>query len=216
MTVGELARLVNETFGIGCELDVVAMEGWRREMWFDQTGQPWVMPSPNMPTLDSATVFPGMVHVEGTMVSEGRGTTRPFELVGAPWVDPYALVESLESEKIPGWRLRPCFFQPTFQKHAGALCAGLQVHVTDRDAYPSVLAGIAVLRAIYAQSPDEFAWKQPPYEYVHDKLPFDVIAGTARLREQIVAGAPLDEIAAGWRADEDAFRRLREPFLLYG
>ena len=215
MTVAELARLFNAHFGIGCDLEVVTMEGWRREMWFDETGQPWVMPSPNMPTLDSATVFPGMVHVEGTMVSEGRGTTRPFELVGAPWVDPYALVEALEAEALAGCRLRPCFFQPTFQKHAGALCGGLQVHVTDRDAYPAVLVGIAVLRAIYGLDPERFAWKQPPYEYVHDTLPFDVIAGTARLREQIVAQTPLAEIAAGWRADEAAFRVLREPYLLY-
>jgi uncharacterized protein YbbC (DUF1343 family) len=215
MTVAELARLFNDEFGIGCELEVVPMDGWRREMWFDGTGQPWIMPSPNMPTLDTATVFPGMVHVEGTMVSEGRGTTRPFELVGAPNVDPYALVESLEAEGLEGCRFRPCSFQPTFQKHAGKLCGGLQVHVTDREAFPSVLVGVAVLRAIYGLDPERFEWKQPPYEYVHDRLPFDVIAGTARLREQIVAQTPLDEIAAGWRADEGAFRRLREKYLLY-
>src|SRR6185369_4463825 len=118
-------------------LEVVTMQGWTREMWFDATGQPWVLPSPNMPTLDSATVFPGMVHVEGTTISEGRGTTRPFELTGAPHLDPYALVESLESERIPGVRFRPCFFQPTFQKHAGTLCAGVQLHVTDRSSFPS-------------------------------------------------------------------------------
>ncbi len=215
MTVGELALLFNDEFGIHCDLEVVTMEDWRREMWFDATGQPWIMPSPNMPTLDTATVFPGMVHVEGTLVSEGRGTTRPFELVGAPHVDPYALVEALEAEALPGCRFRPCFFQPTFQKHAGVLCGGLQVHVTDRETFPSVLVGIAVLRAIYAQNSGAFAWKQPPYEYVHDKLPFDVIAGTATLREQIVAGTPLAEISAGWRADEAAFKGRREKYLLY-
>jgi uncharacterized protein YbbC (DUF1343 family) len=215
MTAGELARLFNDEFGIGCDLEVVAMEGWSRDMWFDATGQPWVMPSPNMPTLDTATVFPGMVHVEGTLVSEGRGTTRPFELVGAPHVDPWALVESLAAERVPGCRFRPCFFQPTFQKHAGALCGGLQVHVDDREAFPSVLAGVAVLRAVYALDPDRFEWKQPPYEYVYETLPFDVIAGTGRLREQIVAGTPLAEIAAGWAGDEAAFRTLRERFLLY-
>jgi len=156
-----------------------------------------------------------MVHVEGTTISEGRGTTRPFELTGAPHLDPYALVESLESERIPGVRFRPCFFQPTFQKHAGTLCAGVQLHVTDRSSFPSVLAGIAVLRAMYAQDPARFAWKQPPYEYVYETLPFDVIAGTATLREQIVASTPLDDIAAGWAHDEAAFRTLREPYLLY-
>ncbi len=215
MTVGELARLFNDEFGIGCELDVIPMEGWRRDMWFDATGQPWIFPSPNMPTLDSATVFPGMVHVEGTLISEGRGTTRPFELAGAPHLDPYALVESLAAENLPGCRFRPCSFQPTFQKHAGTLCGGLQIHVTDRDAFRSVLTGVAVLRAMYAQAPDRFEWKQPPYEYVHDRLPFDVIAGTTKIREQIVAATPLAEIAAGWSADEDAFRALRSRYLLY-
>jgi uncharacterized protein YbbC (DUF1343 family) len=215
MTLAELARLFNEEFGIGCELEVVAMEGWRREMWFDETGQPWILPSPNMPTLETATVFPGMVHVEGTLVSEGRGTTRPFELVGAPHVDPYALVESLAAEELPGCAFRPCYFQPTFQKHAGTLCGGLQIHVSDRDAFASVLTGIAILRAIHALDPARFEWKQPPYEYVFDKLPFDVIAGTARIREQIAAGTPLGEIAAGWREDEAAFARLREKYLLY-
>jgi uncharacterized protein YbbC (DUF1343 family) len=215
MTVAELARMFNDEFGIGCDLEIVPMEGWRREMWFDDTGLPWVLPSPNMPTLDTATVFPGMVHVEGTTVSEGRGTTRPFELVGAPHVDPYALAESLEREGLPGCRLRPCYFQPTFQKHAGRLCGGLQVHVTDRERYPSVLAGVAVLRAIYAQAPGQFEWKQPPYEYVHDRLPFDVIAGTARLREQVAAGTPLAEIEAGWREGVADFERRRQAWLLY-
>jgi uncharacterized protein YbbC (DUF1343 family) len=215
MTVAELARMFNVEFGIGCKLDVVPMDGWRRAMWFDETGLPWVIPSPNMPTLDSATVFPGMVHVEGTMVSEGRGTTRPFEFVGAPHVDPYALVDALEAEKLPGCTFRPCFFQPTFQKHAGKLCGGLQVHVTDRTTYPSVLAGIAVLRAIYAQAPERFEWKQPPYEYVHDTLPFDVIAGTANIRKQIVEGTPLAEIADGWRGSIEVFETLRKPYLLY-
>ena len=215
MTVAELARLFNAEFGIGCDLEVVPMEGWRREMWFDETGQPWILPSPNIPTLDTATVFPGTVFVEGTLISEGRGTTRPFELVGAPHVDPYALVEALESEGLPGCRFRPCSFQPTFQKHAGMLCGGLQIHVLDREAFKPVLTGVAILRAIHGLDPDHFEWKQPPYEYVFDKLPFDVIAGTARIREQIADQTPLDEIAAGWREDEAAFAHLREPYLLY-
>ena len=215
MTVGELALLFNERFAIGCDLEVVAMDGWRRSMWFDETGQPWILPSPNMPTLETATVFPGMVHVEGTMVSEGRGTTRPFELIGAPHVDPWALVGLLEDENLPGCRLRPCFFQPTFQKHAGVLCGGLQVHVTDRDAFKSVLTGIAVLRAIYALDPERFEWKQPPYEYVHDLLPFDVIAGTAKVREQIAAQTPLSEIEASWVEGLASFEALRSEYLLY-
>jgi len=216
MTVGELALLFNDRFGIGCDLEVVPMEGWRRSMWFDDTGLPWILPSPNMPTLETAAVFPGMVHVEGTMVSEGRGTTRPFELIGAPHVDPWALVDALAAEDLPGCRFRPCYFQPTFQKHAGLLCGGLQVHVTDRNAFASVLTGIAVLRAIHGLDPSGFAWKEPPYEYVHDRLPFDVIAGTAQVREQIVSQAPLAEIEAGWQPGIAGFARLREPYLLYG
>ena len=215
MTVGELARLFNEHFAIGCDLEVVLMEGWRRSMWFEQTGQPWILPSPNMPTLETATVFPGMVHVEGTMVSEGRGTTRPFELIGAPHVNPWALVESLDGEHLPGCRFRPCFFQPTFQKHAGVLCGGLQVHVTDRDAFKSVLTGIAVLRAIHGLDPGAFEWKQPPYEYVHDQLPFDVIAGTAKVREQIVAQTSLTDIESSWVDGLAGFEALRSPYLLY-
>jgi uncharacterized protein YbbC (DUF1343 family) len=215
MTCAELARMFNEDFGIGCDLEVVPMEGWRREMWFDETGQPWVFPSPNMPTLETAAVFPGMVHVEGTMVSEARGTTKPFELIGAPWVDPYALVERLDREALPGCALRPCYFQPTFHKHAGQLCGGLQVHVTDRKAFKSVLTGVACLQAIYQLWPDQFAWKQPPYEYVFDKLPFDVIAGTSRVREQIVAGTPLAEIEAGWADGIRAFEERRRRHLLY-
>ena len=215
MTVGELAGLFNEHFGIGCDLTVVPMEGWRRPMWFDETGQPWILPSPNMPTLETAAVFPGMVHVEGTMVSEGRGTTRPFELIGAPHVDPWALVESLAGEDLPGCRFRPCYFQPTFQKHSGVLCGGLQVHVTDRDAFKSVLTGIAVLRAIYGLDPEHFEWKQPPYEYVHDKLPFDVIAGSASVREQIVSQVGLGDIEASWVEGISEFERLRSRYLLY-
>lgn len=215
MTCGELARMFNEDFGIGCELEVVPMEGWRRDMWFDVTGQPWVLPSPNMPTLETAAVFPGMVHVEGTTVSEARGTTRPFELIGAPWVDPYALVERLSAEELPGCVLRPCYFQPTFHKHAGTLCGGMQVHVTDRQAFKSVLTGIAALQAIYQLWPDEFGWKQPPYEYVYDKLPFDVIAGTTTVREQIVSGTPLAEIEAGWAEGIRGFEEQRRRFLLY-
>ena len=149
------------------------------------------------------------------MVSEGRGTTRPFELIGAPHVNPWALVESLDGEHLPGCSFRPCFFQPTFQKHAGVLCGGLQEHVTDRDSFKSVLTGIAVLRAIHGLDPERFEWKQPPYEYVHDQLPFDVIAGTAKVREQIVAQTSLSDIEASWVEGLESFEALRSAFLLY-
>ncbi len=215
MTIGELARLFNEEFGIGCDLTVVPMEGWRRAMWHDESGAPWVFPSPNIPTLDSATVFPGAVHVEGTTISEGRGTTRPFELIGAPHIDPHGLAVALAREELPGVIFRPCYFEPTFQKHAGAVCGGVQLHVTERDRFPAALAGIAVLRAMIAQDPSTPIWKEPPYEYVHDRFPFDVIAGTRTLREQLTEQIPLADIAASWQPGLTAFADQRRPYLLY-
>ena len=215
MTIGELAALFNTEFGIGCDLAVVPMEGWRRAMWYDDTGGPWVFPSPNIPTLDSATVFPGAVHIEGTTISEGRGTTRPFELIGAPHIDPHALAAALERDALPGVVFRPCYFEPTFQKHAREVCGGVQLHVTDRDRFPAVLAGVAVLRAMICQDPSTPIWKEPPYEYVHDRFPFDVIAGTQTLREQLTEQVPLAEIAAGWEHGLAAFAAQRRPYLRY-
>ncbi|MGI8691087.1 MAG: exo-beta-N-acetylmuramidase NamZ family protein [Thermomicrobiales bacterium] len=215
MTIGELAMMFNEEFGIGCDLTVVPMDGWRRALWHDDTDAPWVFPSPNMPTLDTATVFPGAVHIEGTTLSEGRGTTRPFELIGAPHVDPHGLAAALERENLPGVIFRACFFEPTFQKHAREICGGVQLHVTDRDRFPAVLAGIAVFRAIIQQDPSVPVWKEPPYEYVHDRLPFDVIAGTQTLREQLTEQAPLTDIAADWEPGLAAFAEQRRPYLRY-
>ncbi len=215
MTAGELARLFNEAHGIGCDLTVVAMEGWTRAMWMDDHDAPWVIPSPNMPTLDTATVFPGTVHLEGTQMSEGRGTTRPFELVGAPHLDPEEYGRRLNALGLPGVFFRPTVFQPTFQKHAGRSCGGVQVHVLDRAGFAPVKAGVAVVKVAYEMDRDAFRWKQPPYEYVVDRNPFDVIAGTSALREAIEAGTSLEEIAGSWRADEEAFRGQRRRFLLY-
>jgi len=215
MTAGELARLFNDAFGIGCALEVVPMQGWTRGMWMDDTDAPWVLPSPNMPTLDTATVFPGTVHLEGTQMSEGRGTTRPFELVGAPWSEPEAYAERLNALGLPGVHFRPTVFQPTFQKHGGRSCGGVQIHVTDRARFPPVKAGVAVVQEAYAMDSRAFRWKEPPYEYVFDKNPFDVISGTDALRTAIEARRPLEEIAGGWAAGEDAFRRQREKYLLY-
>jgi uncharacterized protein YbbC (DUF1343 family) len=215
MTAGELARLFNAAFGIGCALEVVPMEGWARKHWMDDTDAPWVMPSPNMPTLDTATVFPGTVHLEGTLMSEGRGTTRPFELVGAPYLDAEEYARALNALGLPGVYFRATVFQPTFQKHAGRSCGGVQIHVLDRDLFEPVRAGIAVVKTAHDQNRREFAWKNPPYEYVYDKNPFDVISGTSALREAIESGAPLEQITDGWVRHVDEFRRLRQPYLLY-
>lgn len=215
MTIGELARLCNADFGIGCDLTVIPMEGWRRAQWFDETDAPWVFPSPNIPTLDSATVFPGSVSIEGTTISEGRGTTRPFELIGAPHIEPHALADALMAEEVPGVIYRPCYFEPTFQKHAGTVCGGVQLHVTERARFPAALAGLAVLRAMLAQAPDVTIWKQPPYEYEQDRLPFDVITGTTTLRQQLTDQIPLAELAASWESGLATFAEQRAPHLLY-
>jgi uncharacterized protein YbbC (DUF1343 family) len=215
MTIGELSRLFNEHFDIGCDLHVVPLEGWSRDRWLDETDAPWVMPSPNMPTVDSAAAFPGTVHLEGTQMSEGRGTTRPFELVGAPYVDAPAYAARLNALGLPGVTFRATGFQPTFQKHAGKGCGGVQIHVLDRRTFEPVITGVAVVKTAFDMYRDEFRWKEPPYEYVHDKNPFDVIAGTASLREAIEAGASLEDVETSWRKPLDAFRRLRRGFLLY-
>ncbi len=215
MTVCELARLFNEHFGIGCELETVAMDGWARELWLDETDAPWVMPSPNMPTLDSATVFPGTVHVEGTQLSEGRGTTKPFELVGAPYIEPEEYARQLNGLNLQGVYFRACGFQPTFQKHARQTCGGVQIHVTDRSVFEPVIAGVATVKVAYDLYVDQFRWKEPPYEYVYDKNPFDVIAGTDKLRAAIERGDSIQSIADSWTAELEKFKALREQFLLY-
>jgi uncharacterized protein YbbC (DUF1343 family) len=215
MTLGELALLFNKEFGIGADLDVIQVRGWRREQWLDQTGLPWVMPSPNMPTLDTAAVYPGMVLIEGTMLSEGRGTTRPFEYVGAPYIDPYQFAEYLNASKLPGAHFRPVYFRPTFQKWQDQLCGGIQIHVLDRDVFQPFLAGLAVLKASLELYPGKFQWRQPPYEYEHEKLPIDILLGTNAIRKQLEAGWSLMEIQESWMAELNRFRLIRKGYLLY-
>ena len=215
MTVGELAQMFNEHFKIECDLEVIPMVGWQREFWHDDTDAPWVMPSPNMPTLDAATVFPGTVHFEGTQVSEGRGTTKPFELIGAPYIDPDAYAEALNALGLRGVFFRSCVFQPTFQKHAGVSCGGVQIHVTDRDSFEPWVTGIAMAKFAHDMYPNDFRWKIPPYEYVFDKNPFDVISGTANIREAFEKGTELDAIVAETKAPLAEFKELRTPYLLY-
>jgi uncharacterized protein YbbC (DUF1343 family) len=215
MTIGELARLFNDHFGIGADLEVVTMRGWDRSMYWNDTGLPWVMPSPNIPTLDSAIVFPGTVHLEGTNASEGRGTTRPFELIGAPWVRAEAFAASLNRRSLPGVYFRPAVFEPTFQKHARVACGGCQIHVLDRHAFKPVLTGLAIIEELRAADPSEFLWKRPPYEYEIDKEPIDVISGSTSIRKAIDAGERAEAIAARWQSTVQDFRALQKDFLLY-
>ncbi len=215
MTLGELARMLNEHFELNCDLEVVKLDGWERALWHDQTDAPWVMPSPNMPTLDSATVFPGTVHFEGTQLSEGRGTTRPFELVGAPYIDAEQYARRLNELELPGVFFRSCIFRPTFQKHAGVSCGGVQIHVTDRAVFEPVITGVAMVKLAHDLYPAEFRWKEPPYEYVYDRNPFDVIAGTSSIREAIESGSSIEAMQDSWKDNLDAFAQVRQAYLLY-
>jgi uncharacterized protein YbbC (DUF1343 family) len=215
MTIGELARLFNDHFGIGAKLEVVLMEGWRRDQYFDATGLGWVLPSPNLPTLDSALVYPGTVLFEGTNVSEGRGTTRPFELIGAPWIDPEPFARDLNGQALPGVHFRPALFEPTFHKHARQACGGVQIHVTDRRAFRPVETGLVVLAACRRAGPSAFAWRDPPYEYEAIRPPIDILCGSSRERTGLDAGLDARTLAEAWTPEVAAFDRVRRPFLAY-
>jgi uncharacterized protein YbbC (DUF1343 family) len=215
MTIGELARMFNDQFGIGCALDVVTLDGWRRDMYYDDTRLPWVIPSPNLPTLDGAIVYPGTVLFEGTMISEGRGTTRTFELIGAPWIDGERLADAMNAKHLPGVHFRPVFFEPTFHKHARQTCGGCQIHVLDRRAFKPVRTAVELMAEFRLEDPARFAWKEPPYEYEHHKQPIDVLFGSDRLRKVIERGDDVTAFVTSWKTDEDAFRAQRSRFLLY-
>ena len=215
MTMGELARMFNEHFGIGAKLEVVTMPEWQRQAFFDDTGLPWVLPSPNIPTLDSAIVYPGTVLFEGTNVSEGRGTTKPFELVGAPWINPEVFAARLNREGLPGVFFRPTLFEPTFHKHQGSSCGGCQIHITDRTTIRPVETGVTLLEAFRDLGGDQFLWRDPPYEYEYLLSPIDILCGSSEVRERLDRGEHARTIAAGWSDAVDAFLEVRQAFLLY-
>jgi len=215
MTVGELAQMFRHEFDLQCDLEVVTMKGWHRRRYMDELDTPWVLPSPNMPTVDTAVVYPGMCLIEGTELSEGRGTTRPFEFFGAPYVDPEALVRRLREFRLPGVRFRPIYFKPGFQKHAGQTCGGAQLHVTRRKAFKSLLTGVAALKAVHDLYPKEFQFRHRAYEFV-DRIPaIDLLAGNAKLRAQLETGASLQEIEGSWEDERQAFLETRKKYLLY-
>ena len=215
LTLAELARWLRDHFELDVELEVAPVTGWNHTGWHDQTALPWVMPSPNMPTLDTAVVYPGACLLEGTELSEGRGTTRPFEILGAPWLEPEPLVAKVSAQALPGVVLRPLYFEPTFQKHAGRLCGGVQVHVTDRQVFRPVLTYLTLLTEIRRLWPDHFAWKKPPYEYELEKLPIDILAGGPELRAAVEAGDDPRALCDRWQTDADAWAAAAVESRLY-
>jgi uncharacterized protein YbbC (DUF1343 family) len=215
LTLGELARWLAWEHGLRPALSVVGMRGWRRTMLWEDTDVPWVAPSPNMPTPDTARVYPGGCLIEGTNLSEGRGTTRPFEWIGAPYLDAHAYAAALESLGLPGVAFRPARFTPTFHKWAGRVCGGVQLHVTDRATFKPFFTGLAVMAAARRVAPRDFRWKRPPYEFERRRLPIDILLGTDVIRQALERGRPLREIERGWTAALGRWRRRREQVLAY-
>ena len=220
LTAGEMARLLNAPvaqggFAIGCDLEVVELQGWSRAQLFGETGLPWVIPSPNMPTLETALVYPGLCLLEGTNLSEGRGTTRPFELFGAPWLDGNALAEALAAERLPGVRFRPCAFTPTWDKHRGVRCGGVQLHLDDPRAVEPVRLGVACIVHARAQDPAQFRWRTERYEFVETVPAIDLLAGSAAFRAGVEAGQGPAALCAAWEPERRGFLERRERALLY-
>ncbi|HEX4382159.1 MAG TPA: DUF1343 domain-containing protein [Myxococcales bacterium] len=214
LTAGEMARLLNQE--IKADLQVIELMGWKRSMLYGETGLPWVIPSPNMPTVETALIYPGMCLLEGTNLSEGRGTTKPFELWGAPWLDGQKLAEDLARERLHGVRFRPCSFTPTWDKHKGARCHGVQIHITDALALRPVQLGVACVVQARNQDPAKFRWRTERYEFVDDKPAIDLLTGSAQFREQVEQGAGVLELCAAWDGERAAFAKRRESVLLYG
>lgn len=215
LTFAELGRYINEEYGIGADLDVVAMSGWQREMYYRDTGLPWIFPSPNMPTPETAMVYPGQVIWEGTTVSEGRGTTLPFELTGAPYWEPDRILSQLDRLKLPGCLFRPVVFEPTSGKWAGQACRGFHLHVTDKYVFRPYRTSLELLQIIMRCYQGSFSYKQPPYEYDFEQLPLDLILGDKALREKLENGVPVVALEKEWQGDLREFDLRRQNYLLY-
>jgi uncharacterized protein YbbC (DUF1343 family) len=213
MTAGEIARLFNEAFGIGCDLTVVPMRGWRRSMWFDDTGLPFVPPSPNLPALSALTLYPGTCLIEGTTLSEGRGTTKPFEYIGAPWLDGETLARALNGRGLAGVRFRPVYFTPTFSKHVGEPCSGVQIYATDRDRCQPLEVTLHLMAQVMEMHPDQFGWCEPWSP--GSPLPIDLLSGGDTLRQHLDARRPVADLIASWEAPLDTFRDVRAHYLIY-
>jgi uncharacterized protein YbbC (DUF1343 family) len=213
LTLGELALMINEEFGVGCPLTVVEMEGWERSMWFDQTGLPYVITSPNSPTLETDIVYPGSCFFEGTNLALGLGTTRPCELKGAPWIDGQAWAAELNALDYPGVIFRAAYFTPWYGAHMGELCSGVQAHVVDREIFRAVETGLKMIEVVRQMYPEQFKWKRS--EAWTATYWFDQLMGTDEVRKQMEAGIPVEEISAGWQPELQAYDRMRKKYLLY-
>lgn len=215
LTLGEIALLLQRERYPKLELTVIPCRGWRRQDWLDNTGLPWVLPSPNMPTVNTAGLYPGLCLVEATTLSEGRGTTRPFQLIGAPWLDAEDLVARLRDLGVPGVAFRPARFRPEFGKHRGEVCSGVELHLTDRRTLEPVALGLHLLKTIHDLHPDEFTWRPDPYEFVGDVPALDILTGSAAARRCIEDRQPLEPLFAKWRGEVETFEKRLEGVLLY-
>lgn len=214
LTIGELAKWCNDVMGLSADVRVLPMQGWRRSMLWADTQRAWVPPSPNLPRHEGALVYPGQVLLEGTELSEGRGTTTPFEQFGAPYVDPWQLQSLVSAHDLPGVVLRPVWFEPTFQKWQGKTCGGLFLHVTDPAAFRSYRTTLALLRCVHELWPTQFAWRQPPYEYETVLMPIDILAGSDGVRAFVDGQRPLRDLDTLAAPPPDWWQRVRR-FLLY-
>jgi len=215
LTMAEMARLYNEAFEIGAPLQLFTMHGWTRDMLYRQTDLYWVPPSPNLPTPESTLLYPGQVILEGTNLSEGRGTTTPFELWGAPYLELEQILEFLADKELSGLLLRPARFTPSFDKWKGESCAGFQIHLTDREVYQPFKSSLTLLQAVVISHGENFQWLSPPYEYEFNHLPIEIILGSTNLHMKLEAGVPIEELERSWEPQLEEFRQLREPYLLY-
>jgi uncharacterized protein YbbC (DUF1343 family) len=213
MTMGEMARLFNDAFEIGCQLEVIPLSGWKRGMWFDQTGLPFVPSSPNLPTLHSLTLYPGTCLVEGTTLSEGRGTTKPFEYIGAPWIDAENLAQTLNAMDLPGVRFRPVYFVPTFSKYREQVCQGVHIYVQDREKFQPIETVLHMLACVRSAYPDHFAWQAP--QSLGGQYPIDLLSGSNTLREHVDAHRPIPDLVDQWQEALQVFGNIRAHFLMY-
>lgn len=215
MTIGELAKLFNDYFAIGCDLTVIPMKGWCRNMLYRDTGLPWVAPSPNLPTPESTLVYPGQVLLEGTNLSEGRGTTQPFELFGAPYIDIAKIESTLAGASLPGVIFRPAVFEPTANKWKATACRGFQMHVSDPTQFRPYRTTLHLIRSILSYHGDQFEWKSPPYEYEFEKMPFDLIVGDRGIRKRLENLDPIEAVESDWFEELNQFTELSRSYHLY-